>query len=179
ISHVLRELGKCVGTTSTSGTFIDGKCVCKGDHSGPCSAKSLLANKNIECAVFETARGGIIRSGLGYDQADVAVITNIGNDHIGLDGVETIEDIAYVKSLVAEAVRDDGFVVLNAEDEMTSYIINRAAATPILFYKNKDNIKFENYEQFVNVFIQDNKIKILDNGKLLKVAEASEIPITN
>lgn len=88
ISHVLKSMGYTVGMTSTEGTYIDGECIQTGDNSGYYSAKTVLLNKNVEVAVLETARGGIIRNGLAYDLADVAVITNITEDHIGIDGIE-------------------------------------------------------------------------------------------
>ena len=92
IAHILSIAGYTVGMTTTSGIYIDGKCIFKGDTTGPKSALTVLMNKNIDAAVLETARGGMIREGLAYDLADVAVITNITEDHIGIDEVETIED---------------------------------------------------------------------------------------
>jgi len=178
IQHVLTQSGKTVGMTSTSGTFIGEKCICKGDNSGPRSAKSLLSNKTIDAAVLETARGGIVREGLGYDLADVGIITNITDDHLGLDGVETVEDLAYVKALVVEAVKKDGAAVLNAEDKMTPDILERVKVKPILFYKNAESAKQFAALDCVRVFTQDGWIKVLNNGAATDIIAVSEIPIT-
>jgi cyanophycin synthetase len=104
------------------------------------SARSLLSNKAITAAVLETARGGIVREGLGYEAADVGVITNITEDHLGQDGIETLEDLVFVKSLVAEAVKDGGAAVLNGLDPSTPEVLKRlgglehARVRPILFF---------------------------------------------
>jgi cyanophycin synthetase len=118
IRHLLSATGKNVGMTTTDGIWIGDEEVARGDMTGPWSAGVVLADPSVEVAVLETARGGIVRSGLGYDWADVAVMTNIAADHIGQDGIETLDDIAYIKRLVAERVREGGTLVLNADDEI-------------------------------------------------------------
>lgn len=178
ISHILTQSGRTVGITSTSGTFHGDKCISKGDNSGPRSARTLLANKQIDAAVVETARGGIIREGLGYDLADVGIVTNVTEDHLGLDDVDTLEDLAYVKALVVEAVKPNGFSVLNAEDAMTASILKTVQTDTILFFKNRDNMKVENKEQYINVYIEEDFIKIQDRKKVLEVINIKEIPIT-
>ncbi len=139
IRHIIRETGKVVGMTTTDGVFIGDIKVWSGDASGPRSAHMVLADPTIEAAVLETARGGILREGLGYDLADVAVLTNITKDHIGQDGLETIEDIVYVKSLVAECVREEGSVVLNADDGELVKLSSRLKPRIIWISKDKDN----------------------------------------
>lgn len=117
IAHVLRESGYAVGMTTTEGVYIGDECVLAGDTTGPQSARLVLADPTIDVAVLETARGGIMRGGLGYESADVGIITNIALDHIGQDGLQSIEDLARVKSLVAEClVEQSGLAVLNADD---------------------------------------------------------------
>lgn len=105
----------CVGMTNTDGIWIGSERIASGDMTGPQSTGTVLSDPKIDAAVLEVARGGILRAGLGYDWADVGVITNISADHIGQDGLETIDDIVWVKSLVAERVRPGGTLVLNAE----------------------------------------------------------------
>jgi cyanophycin synthetase len=117
IGHILGATGKTVGMTTTDGIWIGGDCVAHGDLTGFHSARSVLADPAVEVAVLETARGGIVRRSLGYDWSDVGVLTNIQADHLGQDGIETINDLLWVKSLVAERVRAGGTVVLNADDE--------------------------------------------------------------
>jgi len=178
IQHILSLTGKTVGMTSTSGTFVRNKCVCRGDNSGPRSARSLLSNKAVEAAVLETARGGIVREGLGYDLADVGVITNITEDHLGIDGVDTLEDLAFIKSLVVEAVKKEGAAVLNAEDAMTPYILNRVKVRTVLFSKDTDAIKPYYALGRIFVFQHKGKIQIQDGPVLQDVVPVEEIPIT-
>jgi len=117
IRHMVAATGRLVGMTTTDGIWIGDDEVARGDTTGPHSAGVVLADPAVEVAVLETARGGIVRSGLGYDWADIAVLTNIQPDHIGQDGIETLEDIVHIKRLVAERVREGGTLVLNADDE--------------------------------------------------------------
>src|SRR5947209_13505349 len=117
IAHVIGKARHTVGMTTTDGIYIAGERIVEGDTTGPHSARTVLSDPVVEVAVLETARGGIARRGLGYDWADVAVMTNIQPDHIGQDGIETVEDILHIKSLVAERVREGGTLILNADDE--------------------------------------------------------------
>jgi cyanophycin synthetase len=117
IAHVLGRT-RCVGATTTSGVSIAGRMVRSGDMTGPGAAAMVLFDPSVELAVLETARGGIVRRGLGYDWSDVGVITNIQPDHLGQDGLESIDDILRVKKIVAERVREGGTLVLNAEDPL-------------------------------------------------------------
>jgi cyanophycin synthetase len=116
-AHVLASKGLTVGMTTTDGIWVGGRQVAEGDTTGPHSARTVLSDPTVEAAVLETARGGITRRGLGYDWSDVGVLTNIQPDHFGQDGIEDLEDLVYIKSLVAERVRDGGTLVLNADDE--------------------------------------------------------------
>lgn len=115
-AYLLEGSGLRVGLTCTDGVSIGGRVVYEGDATGPRSAQMVLGDPGVQAAVVETARGGILRRGLGYDWCDVGVITNITGDHLGQDGLESIEDIAHVKALVAERVKDGGTLVLNADD---------------------------------------------------------------
>jgi len=116
IAHIFKGLGRKVGMTSTDGIVIDERLVIKADASGPKSARMVLQNPRVDFAVMEVARGGIIREGLGYDRNDVAVVTNIAPDHLGRNGIETLEQLAAVKRVIVEAVPRHGFAVLNADD---------------------------------------------------------------
>lgn len=180
ISHTLSKMGYITGMTSTEGIYINEKCIDKGDDTGPRSAKGVLLNRDVEVAVLETARGGIIKRGLAYDVADVAVITNITEDHLGLDGINTMEELCFVKSLVAEAVKPDGYVVINAEDKWSKNIIERISAKIIYFSKDKENElirkNIENKE--IAVYIEDCWVTVNNKGKIYKVSKLSDIPIT-
>jgi cyanophycin synthetase len=121
IAHLLRGAGRYVGMTCTDGIYLDGRRTETRDCSGPQSAREVLLNPNVQAAVLETARGGILREGLGFDVCDVAVVTNVGKgDHLGLRGVETAEDLARVKRVVVEAVSPGGTAVLNADDPLVA-----------------------------------------------------------
>ena len=139
IEHTLALSGKAVGSTNTSGVYVNGECILKGDNTGACSAAMVLRDKRIEAAVLETARGGIIKKGLGYDLADVGVVVNISDDHLGIDGINTLEELAMVKSLVTEAVKPDGYAVLNADDGMTPMLMSRITCKPLLFSRKNTN----------------------------------------
>lgn len=119
LGHMLQRGGATVGMTTTDGIYVGGQRIASGDLTGPASARDVLADRSVEVAVLETARGGLLRRGLGYDWSDVAVITNITADHLGQDGIEDLEDLVWIKSLVAERVRDGGTLVLNADDPET------------------------------------------------------------
>lgn len=118
VSRILCEAGMRVGMTSTSGVYIDGRMLLAADASGPKSARVVLRNPLVDAAVLETARGGMLREGLGYDRADVGAVLNVSEDHLGLKGIDTIEDLARVKSIVAVAVARRGHCVLNADDPL-------------------------------------------------------------
>lgn len=141
IDHVLRQAGLRVGMSCTEGVHIGGRLVHAADASGPRSAEMVLGDPSVEAAVLETARGGIIRRGLGYDLADVAVVTNITADHLGDDGVDDMSELIHVKALVAEQIRDGGSVVLNAEDPAAAALAQRSAVrrrAPVIRYFGLD-----------------------------------------
>jgi cyanophycin synthetase len=139
VSHVLRRQGKIVGLTCTDGVYIDGFCTNFGDNTGPISADAVLSDPAVEVAVLETARGGIVRRGLGYAEASVAVVTNIASDHLGIDGINTIEELCHVKSLVVETVSRDGAAVLNADDARVAAMAERCPGRIIYFSCQPEN----------------------------------------
>ena len=179
INYALCKLGMCSGMTSTEGIFINNQCIDIGDDTGMDSAKCVLLNKDVEVAVLETARGGIIRRGLAYDLADVAVITNITEDHLGCDGVKDMEDLCYVKSLIAEAVKKDGYVVLNADDKYSKAIINRVKSNIIYFSKDYKNPIIINgiREGKTVVYLKERYICINKRRKEYKISNIDDIPI--
>ncbi|HEX7949612.1 MAG TPA: cyanophycin synthetase [Candidatus Limnocylindrales bacterium] len=133
VSHILKLMGRRVGMTSTDGIVIDGRLIRKGDMSGPRSAQMVLQNPTVDTAVFEVARGGILREGLGYDRNDVAVVTNVTGDHLGLGGITSIGQLANVKGVVVEAVPRSGTAVLNADDHLVYRLGRHCAGRVVLF----------------------------------------------
>jgi cyanophycin synthetase len=180
IAHVLSCAGYNVGMTTTGGIFINNRCIEEGDTTGYESAMSVLLNKEVEVAVLETARGGIIRNGLAYDMADVGVITNITEDHLGLDGIKTMEDLAHVKSLVVEAVKDEGYAVINGDDKVSISLLDRIKSKLIIFSKNAENlIMKENISRGgIGIYLKDGMIYIQKGVECTKLVSVKNIPIT-
>ena len=144
IGHVLSGTGLCVGMTTTDGVYVGDEQVVKGDTTGPQSAQVVLSDPVVDVAVLETARGGIVRRGLGYDWSDIGVMTNISDDHIGQDGIESVEDVLYIKSLVAERVKEGGTLILNADDEHLAKLmecerVSRVPRKVVYFALSEDN----------------------------------------
>ncbi|HYK21687.1 MAG TPA: Mur ligase family protein, partial [Pyrinomonadaceae bacterium] len=144
IAHVLSKTNLCVGMTTTDGIYIDAEQVVEGDTTGPQSAQIVLSDPAVEVAVLETARGGIVRRGLGYDWSDIGVLTNISDDHVGQDGIKSVDDILFIKSLVAERVREGGTLILNADDEHLARLmecerVNKIPRKVVYFSLNENN----------------------------------------
>jgi cyanophycin synthetase len=133
IAHIFKGIGKKVGMTSTDGVVVDERLIIRADASGPRSAKMVLQNPRVDFAVFEVARGGILREGLGYERNDVGVVLNVQADHLGLRGIDTIEQLAEVKAVVVEAVPRNGFAVLNADDPLVRAMRKRCSGRVIWF----------------------------------------------
>jgi cyanophycin synthetase len=133
ISHILKLMGRRVGMTSTDGIVVDGRMIKRGDMSGPRSAQMVLQNPMVDTAVFEVARGGILREGLGYDRNDVAVVTNVAGDHLGLGGIGSLGQLANVKAVVVEAVPRTGTAVLNADDHLVARMARHCSGRVVYF----------------------------------------------
>lgn len=134
IAHLFATCGLKVGMTNTDGVYVDGRQTDSGDCSGPKSARNVLMHPDVEAAVFETARGGILREGLGFDRCQVAVVTNLGEgDHLGMNFLNTVEELALVKRVIVQNVAQTGYAVLNATDPV---VANMAAVCPgqIIFF---------------------------------------------
>lgn len=180
IGHILKVNGLNVGMTTTGGVYINDKCVIEGDTTGPASAQSIFRDKSIDIAILETARGGIIRSGLGYDLSDIGVLTNISEDHLGIDGIYTTDDLLFVKSLVLEAIKEDGYAVLNADDPMVVKAAKNVRCKIIYFSKMENNIIVHKHLQSngIGVFLRDGYITIGTGNSFVQSIHISKIPAT-
>jgi cyanophycin synthetase len=118
IAHLFRQASHRVGFTTTDGVYFQDALLIEGDFTGPFAANVILSHPGVEVAVLETARGGILRSGLGFDSCDVGVVLNVSADHLGLRGIDTVEQLAEVKAVIAAAVRPGGHTILNADDPL-------------------------------------------------------------
>ena len=139
IAHIVQTGGRSVGLTASDGIYIRGTQIAAGDMAGPDSARKVLRNPRVEVAVLETARGGILRSGLGFDRCNVAVVTNVASDHLGTKGIDTVDDLARVKSVVPAAVFRDGTSVLNADNQWTVEMARTARGEIIFFSMDESN----------------------------------------
>ena len=133
VTHVLLRAGRHVGTTTSDGVLVDERMVEPGDWTGPGGAHRILARRDVEVAVLETARGGIVLRGVGYESNDASVLTNVSSDHLDLQGIHTLPELAEVKSTICRITRSDGWVVLNADDPLVAAVARRVKASIALF----------------------------------------------
>ncbi|QUH24633.1 cyanophycin synthetase [Serpentinicella alkaliphila] len=180
IEKIMKEDKKIVGMTSTGGVYIDGELIVPGDTTGPRSAQAILMDNRVDVAVLETARGGLINRGLAYDKADIGIITNISDDHLGIDGVNTLEEMADVKSLVVEAVKKEGYAVLNADDKFTPQIVSRVKSNIIYFSESFENPIIQNHieNKGLAVYLKNNVVIIYDGIGEINLMKINEIPAT-
>ena len=133
ITHVLLRAGRHVGTTTSDGVLVDERMIEPGDWTGPGGAHQILARRDVDVAVLETARGGIVLRGVGYQSNEVGVLTNVSSDHLDLQGIHTLPELAEVKSTICRITRPDGWVVLNADDPLVAAVARRVKARVALF----------------------------------------------
>jgi cyanophycin synthetase len=180
IANMLGGVGYSVGMTTTDGIYLKNRLIASGDMSGPYSARVVLRDPMVDCAVLETARGGILREGLGYNMADVGVVLNVQPDHLGLKGIRTIEDLAKVKSVVAEMVRKGGVSVLNADDD---HCVNMAqyCRENILYFslRPSNRVIQDHVENDHTAVVYDRGfVTIVSGESVTPVARAVDMPIT-
>jgi cyanophycin synthetase len=147
IAHIMKGLGYKVGMTTTDGIYIDNRLVKQADASGPRSARMVLQNPRVDFAVFEVARGGILREGLGYSANNVAVVLNVTGDHLGLKEVNSLRQLASIKRVIVEAVPRNGSAVLNADDELVAEMRSHCSGSVILFSMREDNPLIDRWVQ--------------------------------
>jgi cyanophycin synthetase len=184
IAHIMKTAGKKVGLTTTDGIYIDATQIAAGDMSGPTSAQMVLKNPAIDYAVLETARGGILRSGLGYDRCDVAVVTNVASDHLGLKGINTLAELARVKEVVPQSVLPNGASVLNADNQYTVEMERVARGEIIFFSMDEENpvIREHLRERGKAVVLRPTRhgemITLIEHRRDTSLLLAEEIPAT-
>ncbi len=181
VAHLLKASGKTVGMTNTDGIHIDGRRIESGDCSGPKSAKAVLLHPRVEAAALETARGGILREGLGFDLCDVGIVTNIGEgDHLGLGGIHTVEQLARVKRTVIEAVSPRGVGVLKADDPLTAAMAPFCPGAVIFFAKNPCVAAIENHRASGGkaVFVRDGMVTFAEGPRETPLISLTRVPLT-
>lgn len=180
IAQILRRAGYTVGMTSTDVVSIDEEPILYGDYSGPSGAETILKDPTVDAAVLEVARGGILRRGLGFQYCDVGVLLNVTSDHLGLGGIDTLEELTRVKSTVTETARRSGWAVFNADDAMSLSAAPRAKARIILFSKKSSHpALIENVQKGnVNVTLDNGDVILQTGDQSHVVARVLDIPVT-
>lgn len=183
LAHIMKTSGKIVGMTSTDGVYVDGKLSVKGDMTGPKSAQIVLRDPAVDFAVMETARGGLVRSGLGYQRSNVAACLNVSADHLGLGGIDTVEELAVVKRVVVESATDTA--VLNADDINCLKMADYADADTIFYVTTspnhslvKEHIKAGGKAIVLEKGMNGDMLTIYDNGLHIPVLWSHLIPAT-
>ena len=180
ITHVLTANGLCVGMTNTDGVFVDGRQTDSGDCSGPKSARNVLSHPHVQAAVLETARGGVLREGLGFDKCAVAVVTNVGEgDHLGMNHVHTPEDVARVKQIIVQNVAPNGYAVLNAADPLVAGMAPHCPGKVIFFAQNAHHPVLVTHRARGNrvVFVEAGDI-VVTEGAMQHRMPLADIPLT-
>ena len=180
IAHIVKNNNYKVGFTTSDGIYIQNHMMEKGDTTGPISAEYILKDPNVEFAVLETARGGILRSGLGFKVCDIGVITNIQEDHLGISDIHDLKDLSRVKSVVVESVKKDGWAVLNGEDENCLEIAKSLSCNVALFSldENCPAIIEHCSEGGIAAIYENGFITIKKGDWKIRVERATHIPLT-
>lgn len=180
VAHIAQHSGYTTGLTTTDGIYINQELLVTGDCSGPKSAEFILRDKCVDFAVLETARGGLLRSGLAFDQCNCAIVTNVAEDHLGLGGIDTIEKLARVKSIVPESVGKDGYAILNADDDLVYAMRETLDCNIALFSMYHDNLRIEKHCEAggLAAIYEEGYILLRQGNQLMPVEEVVNIPIT-
>jgi cyanophycin synthetase len=180
LAHIVKNNGYKVGFTTSDGIYIQNHMLEKGDTTGPLSAEYILKDPTVEFAVLETARGGILRSGLGFSRCDIAVITNIQEDHLGLSDIHTLEDLARVKSTVVKSVKKEGWAILNAEDEQCVKIGQELSCNVAYFSMDEENplIKKLCKEGKIVCVYENGFITVKKGEWKIRIERATHVPLT-
>lgn len=180
MQHILLKTGQKVGMTTSDGVYINRNLVYKGDATGPWSSQLLLKDPTVDLAVLELARGGILRGGLGYDRSDVGIVLNVSEDHLGEMGIDSLDKLADVKSLIVEMVHPGGVCVLNADNPYTFRMAKKCLGRVVYFTRNPQRLNLENHVQSggIVVAINGSMIEIMTKEENIPVLLVKEIPIT-
>ena len=180
IAHCLARSGKRVGMTATDGVYVQGRRIDTGDCSGPKSARNVLLHPDVDAAVLETARGGLLREGLAFDRCKVAVVTNIGmGDHLGLNFITTVEDLAVLKQVVVQNVAPDGMAVLNACDPKVVDMANHCPGAITFFASERHHpVIAAHRAQGHRVIYLDGDCIVAAFGEMEQRLPLADIPLT-
>ncbi|KAA9345984.1 cyanophycin synthetase [Adhaeribacter soli] len=180
IAHMVKYMGYRVGFTTTDGIYIQEKRLVKGDTTGPVSTEFVLRDPTVNFAVLECARGGMLRSGLGFRTCDVGIVTNVAADHLGLGGINTVEDMAKVKSVIPRTVHKDGYAVLNADDDHTYKMADGLDCKVAFFSLDEENPRILEHiaKGGLAAVYENGYISIYKNTYKIRIDRAADIPLT-
>ena len=180
IAYIYRQTGVSVGYTTTDGIYIDEHLVEKGDTTGPQSAQVILQDPTVEVAVLETARGGLLRSGMAFESCNVGVVLNVAADHLGIGDIDTLEQLAHLKSVVAETVMPAGYAVLNADDPLVAAMAKRVKANIAYFTMNPENelVKNHTHSGGLAAVYENGYLSILRGDWTFRIEQAVNVPLT-
>ncbi len=180
IAHIMRSHGNKVGMTCSDGVYIMNRLLMRGDCTGPVSAQFVLKDPLVDMAVLETARGGMVRSGLGFESCDVGICTNIAADHLGIKDINTLDDLAHVKSTVVRSVRSDGYAILNADDDLVMAMRKQCDCKIALFSLDETNRLIRQHCKLGGLAaIYENGYITISKGEWkLRIEKAVNVPLT-
>lgn len=179
-AHIAKSAGYKVGYTTSDGVYIQNQMMMKGDCTGPVSANFVLKDPTVDFAVLECARGGLLKNGLAFDKCDIAIVTNISADHMGLGGIDSIEQMAKVKAVVPETVVKHGYAILNADDDLV-YNMRKSLECNIAFFsmdENNPRILRHCKKGGLAAVYENGFITIMKGVWKIRVEKVSDIPIT-
>ncbi len=179
-AHIAKSAGKKVGYTTSDGVYIQNQLMMKGDCTGPVSAQFVLKDPTVDFAILECARGGILKSGLAFQNCDVAIVTNVAADHIGLGGINTVEQMAKVKAVVPETVFPHGYAILNADDDLVYAMEKNLSCNIALFSMDEENPRIKEHCKnggLATVF-ENGYISLLKGTWKVRVMAVKDIPLT-
>ncbi len=180
IAHMVKMMGHKVGYTTSDGIYIQNHMLDKGDCTGPVSAEFVLKDPTIDFAVLETARGGLLRAGLGFKKCDIAIVTNIAPDHLGLRGINTVEQMARLKGVVPETVMPNGYAILNADDDLVYDMRKNLECNVALFSmdENNERIKKHAEQNGLSAIYENGFVTICKGTWKMRVAKVVNVPLT-
>ena len=180
IAHIVKNNGYRVGFTTSDGVYIQNSMLLKGDTTGPLSAEFVLRDPTVEFAVLETARGGILRSGLGFGYCDIAVITNIQEDHLGISDIHTLEDLSRVKEVIVKSLKNEGWAILNADNKHCVKIGKEVRCNLAYFTMDEKNpvVKDHCRKGGVAAVYENGYITIMKGDWKIRIEKVTHIPIT-
>ncbi len=181
IAHIAKMAGHRVGYTTSDGVYIQNSLVMTGDCTGPTSAEFVLKDPTVNFAVLECARGGILRAGLGFKKCDIGIVTNVAEDHLGLKGINTIEQLAKVKAVIPETVLPEGYAILNADDDLVYDMRRNIVSNLALFSLDENNPRIQAHQrnEGLTAIYENGYVTICRGPWKTRVIKAANIPLTH